>query len=266
MLALAAISLFVTGAEVAVTGLVLVGARQRCLRRGPARRRRALPVRPHRRPGALDRAARCRAWHRFASLGGAAATSTPGAARRSTAPSWRWSRSSVFWIVLAPLLLLWIVCRPVVAPARRLRAQRQRRHRPARHGRLALRLRRRDHGPLGAAQQPARAVAEGRGLSAGDLSPRRQPPKARARRRLYLQDRYARQHRDLRAAGDPAAHAARVRGRHPVPERARRARGDPRQGPRAGRGRGGERDGRRSTERRSAGGVSAPRPCASAAG
>ena len=51
-----------------------------------------------------------------------------------------------------------------------------------------------------------------------------------------------RQHRDLRAAGDPAAHAARLRGRHPVPERARRALGDPQQGPRAGRGRRGERD------------------------
>ena len=63
-------------------------ARHRRLRRGPARRRRALSVRPHRRPGALDRAARCRATAIASPASAAPAPrSTPGAARRSTEPS-----------------------------------------------------------------------------------------------------------------------------------------------------------------------------------
>ena len=168
--------------------------------------------------------------HHFASLGGAGATldAWRGAALYGTELAL--AAIKVFWIGLAPLLLLWIAS-GLVAQARRLRAPRQRRHRPARHRRLALRLRRRDHGPLGAAQQRARPVAQGRGLSAGDLL------RAAARRRPEHRagvpaSALPRQHRDLRAAGDPAAHAARVRGGHPVPERARRARGDPQQGPR----------------------------------
>ncbi len=63
-------------------------ARQRRLRRGAARRRRALSLRPHRRPGDLDRAARGGAGAPLRRASAAPAPRwTPGAARRSTAPS-----------------------------------------------------------------------------------------------------------------------------------------------------------------------------------
>ena len=201
--------------------------------------------------------------HRFASLGGAAATldAWRGAALYGTelalvAIKW-------FWIVLAPLLLLWIVAGLV--------AQRGGYERSASvaTGRLgigvslcafvvvtmalwALLSNLLDLSLKGVGYLPEIFPAPPR---AAGQSTRAGLPAAALRR----------QHRDLRAAGDPAAHAARLRDRHPVPERARRADGDPRQGPRAG------APARRAatprpTAPRSGSSSSAPRRCASAAG
>ena len=241
MLALAGVSLFVAGAEVAVTGLVLVAL-------VTAAYDAVLRVADERFP--FVRTVGLALWivllaavllHRFASLGGAGATldAWRGAALYGTELAL--AAIKVFWIGLAPLLLLWIVSGLV--------AQRGGYERSASvaTGRLGIGVSLCAFVVMTMALWALLSNVLDLSLKGVGYLPEIFPRRRRRRPEHGAGVPAAslrRQHRDLRAAGDPAAHAARVRGGHPVPERARRARGDPQQGPRAGRGRRGERDGR----------------------